>query len=103
MNTTPRNLPRFIPTLTEVVLASSLSNVSVPESTNAEKIVQSVMHQMNLVLERRIREEVETLVRIQVEEQLQILHARLHKELMNVVPQAVTDALTFSLDALKKK
>lgn len=103
MSTTPHKLPRFIPTLTEVVLASSLPDVSTPASTNTEELVQSVMQQMKALLERRISEEIETLVRIQVEEQMQRWHVRLHQELMSVVPQAVADALAFQSEALKKK
>lgn len=92
MNTTPRNLPRFLPTLTEVVHLSDLTRSSAAATPNSEKMVQSVMQQLDPVLEGRLREEAEAMVRTMVMEQLPTLRLRLRQELELVVRQAVSEA-----------
>lgn len=101
MSSPPRNLPRFLPTLTEVVHPSSLVKSTPPETPDLEAIVQSVMHRVDLVLERRLSEEVDALVRTHMEDQMKAVHLRLLNELASVVQQAVTDALIVQTDALK--
>lgn len=101
MSTPPRNLPRFLPTLTEVVQPSGLSGASASAAPDMEEIVQSVMQRVALATERRLREETEAMVRALVNEQVQALSERLRQELESVVRQAVADALRLGTDLHK--
>ena len=101
MSAPPRNLPRFLPTLTEVVQPSGLSRALAPPTPDPEEIVQLVMLRVALATDRRIREETEALVRALVTEQTKGLGERLRQELESRVRQAVTDALTPCVDKHK--
>jgi len=94
MSTTPRNLPRFLPTLTEVVHPSGLLKASVTATPDLEEIVLSVMQQVERVLERRLSEEADAMMRTLVTEQLETLRSGLRQELEIVVRQAVSEAMT---------
>ena len=67
MKPLPQNLPRFLPTLTEVIEAHELSPVSVPGVPPAvpvfEEVVRTVMQRLEGVIERRLREELDLAVR----------------------------------------
>ena len=93
MSTTARNLPRFLPTLTEVVQPPGLARTSAAVMPDFEDVVQSVMQRVNLTIERRLLEETDALVRTLVTEQLQTLSPGLRQELERVVRQAVSDAM----------
>ena len=93
MSTTARNLPRFLPTLTEVVPPPGLARTSAAVMPDFEDVVQSVMQRVNLTIERRLLEEADALVRTLVTEQLQTLSPGLRQELEMVVRQAVSDAM----------
>ena len=101
MSAPPRNLPRFLPTLTEVVRPSGLSKALAPPTPDPEEIVQLVMLRVGLATDRRICEETEALVRALVTEQTKGLGERLRQELESRVRQAVADALTPSADKHK--
>ena len=101
MSAPPRNLPRFLPTLTEVVQPSGLSRALAPPTPDPEEIVQLVMLRVGLATDRRIREETEALIRALVTEQTKGLGECLRQELELRVRQAVTDALTPSVDKHK--
>lgn len=101
MSATPRNPPRFIPTLTEVVQPSDLSTALAPPMPDLEEIVQAVMQRVRLATERRVREETETMVRALVIAQTQDFSARLHRELEGLVRKAVADALISGADLHK--
>ena len=101
MSAPPRNLPRFLPTLTEVVQPSGLSRALAPPTPDPEEIVQLVMLRVGLATDRRICEETEALVRALVTEQTKGLGERLRQELESRVRQAVTDALTPCVDKHK--
>jgi hypothetical protein len=92
MTSTPRNLPRFLPTLTEVVHPSTLPPKSVPATPDLEETVWFVMQRVDLVIEKRLREEADALLRTVVAEQLQTLGARLREELEIVVREAISEA-----------
>jgi hypothetical protein len=98
MNTTPRNLPRFVPTLTEIVEPSTLIRTLPSTSPDFEEIAQSVMRQVDGVLDRRLRDDAEAMLRNMVTEQLQTLHLRLRAELALVVQQAVAEAMALRED-----
>ena len=63
MSTPPRDLPRFVPTLTEVVQ---------PPVVGADEMVRGVMRELNLVLERRLREETGRL-QLAMQQELELL------------------------------
>lgn len=91
--TPPRNVPRFLPTLTEVVHPPGMVQPAVPATPDLEETVWFVMQRVDMVIERRIREEAEALVRTKVAEQLHVVNARLRQELEIVVRQAVSEAM----------
>ena len=94
MSTPTRNLPRFIPTLTEVVQPRAVApRAEVSASPGLEDTVWFVMQRVDMVIERRVREETESMLRTVVNEQIQTLTVRLRQELEGVVRQAVSDAL----------
>jgi hypothetical protein len=103
MSTTPRNLPRFLPTLTEVVHLPAQARTTVPATPDLEETVWFVMQRVDLVIERRLREEADAMLRNLVTEQLQTLGARLRQELETVVRQAVSEAVTSQLYQHKLK
>jgi hypothetical protein len=101
MSTPPRNLPRFLPTLTEVVHPSSLSRPSVAAAPDIDETVQAVLKQVHVVLERRLSEEINVLLQTLMAEQRQTLSARLHEELEIVVRQAVSEFMHKQVDLHK--
>lgn len=94
MSSIPRNLPRFLPTLTEVVQPEELAKMAEPEVLDLEGTVLSVMQRMEPMIERRLREETDALLRNMVAEQLPVLNSRLRQELETIVRQAVSEAMT---------
>lgn len=94
----PRNLPRFLPTLTEVVHPASVARANVTATPDLEETVWFVMQRVDMVIERRLREELDAMLRTVVTEQLQTLGARLRQELEGVVREAVSEALTSRTD-----
>lgn len=94
MSTPPRNLPRFLPTLTEVVHPDELVRMAVPVLPGLEETVLSVMQRMEPVIERRLREEADAMLRNMLAEQLQRLSASLRQELEILVRQAVSEVMT---------
>ena len=104
MNTAPRNLPRYLPTLTEVVQAPGLAPAAVAAvPPDLEATVQSVLQRVEPVLEARLREEVDAMVRALMTEQLPSLRLRLREELMTATRQAVAEALAPAADLHKTK
>lgn len=71
MSTSPRNPPRYLPTLTEVVQTPDSSPPPSQATPDFEELVQAVMQRLEGVIEQRLREELQLAVR-----------------------QAVTDAMT---------
>jgi len=87
--------PRFVPTLTEVVLptpaasAGAISAAPVAPSGDLEaQMVQRVLQRVDLILERRLRESVGQLIL----EHTQSLAPRLREEIERVVRQSVSQA-----------
>lgn len=103
MSTTTRNLPRFLPTLTEVVQPPGLARTSAAVMPDFEDMVQSVMQRVNLTIERRLLEETDALVRTLVTDPLQDLRLRIRQELEMVVRQAVLEAMRSRADPDKSK
>lgn len=98
MNITPRTSHRFLPTLTEVVsVAAPLVEPARPER-DFEATVQSVMRQVNSVIDQQLQDESEVHFRAVVAEQMQLLGERLRTELEVIVRQAVTEVLSAQSD-----
>lgn len=100
----PRQPPRFVPTLTEVVQPiSALVAPATPSeppplepATSAaleDQIIHRVMQRIDLSLERRLREAVAAMVL----QQTQSLVPRLREEIEFVVRQSVSDAVADEL------
>ena len=101
MSMPPRNFPRFLPMLTEVVDPADIARHSVALTPDPEAIIQAVMQKVNLLLEQRLGELAESMVRQLLLEQLQPLKEDLRRELALVVRQAVSDAMTPDSDLHK--
>lgn|SRR5512133_2328066 len=93
MNSTPRNLPRYVPTLTEIVDPSSLLRAPTSPGPELEDIAQVVMQRVDQVLDRRLREHGDAMLRNWATEQLGILRLHLREELALVVRDAVAEAI----------
>ena len=65
--------------------------------------MQSVMQQMHGLIENRLAEEIDAVVRTLVVEQLQSLRLRLRQEFELGVRQAVVEAITRRSEAKKQK
>jgi len=92
--TTPsRPLPRFIPTLTEVVDPASLNSTARLAKPEVETLIDQVQRQVQPIFERRLQEEFERLVRSLVAKQWDDVRARLQNEMDMMVRQSVLDAL----------
>jgi len=76
---------------------------AVPATPDLEETVWFVMQRVDLVIERRLREETEAMLGNLVTEQLQTLGVRLRQELEAVVRQAVAEAMTSQSNQHKLK
>jgi len=92
MSTTPRQLPRFIPTLTEIVDPASFTQTNTNAPPDVEAMVNLVQSQLKPIFERRLQEEMDRLVRAQVAKQWAEVGSRLRGEMETFVKQAVIDA-----------
>lgn len=100
MNSPPRNPPRFIPTLTEVVDPARLTSIATKSNPDTEAMINMVQRQVRPIFERRLEEEFDRMVRSMVARQWADIGARLQDEMDMFVRQAVTDALN-STDVVK--
>ena len=93
---TPRNPPRFVPTLTEVVRSRKTEAGPAPPATLSEdQLVHRIMQRVELSLERRLREAIATTVL----QQTQLLGPLLREEIELVVRKSVEQALAEELTA----
>ncbi|MBX3587588.1 MAG: hypothetical protein KF796_13190 [Ramlibacter sp.] len=91
----PRVPPRYVPTLTDVVRATSAAapDAVAPLDGLQEQIIHRVMQRVDLSLERRLREAIATLVL----EQTRHLGPLLREEIEAIVRQAVSEAVAQEL------
>jgi len=91
----PRQVPRFIPTLTEVVEPASLRVTGI-SATEAQRqaMVDQLRRLLQPVLERRLQEECDQLVRQLVTQPWEGIRRQLRQELEDAVQQAVADRLS---------
>jgi hypothetical protein len=93
-DTQPRNLPRFLPTLTEVVDEAALVQAPAAATSEIEEIVLMVMERMQGLIENRLSNEINAVVGGLMDEHWQRLRLRLRQELELDVRQAVLEAIT---------
>ena len=93
MNSPNRQLPRFIPTLTEVVDPASLATTARQSKPDVEALIAQVQRQVQPIFERRLQEEFDRLVRTLVARQWDDVSTKLQVEVDMFVRQAVIDAL----------
>lgn len=106
MTTPQKNLPRFLPTLTEVVRPVTTGTETTPPSQTttspmpaAEALVERVMQRLTPTLETRLRAVVTALV----QEQVSALEPYLWQEVDQALRQQVAEAVALELDALARR
>lgn len=104
MNSAPRPAPRFVPTLTEVVDPAGLGRlVPKTQTDDIQAIIDLVQRRMRPVLEQRLEDELNRLLRAAVVDQWTDLSARLQEDMEVLVRQTVARALgAQSLDKSSK-
>ena len=92
--------PRFVPTLTDVVLPVLAQEQRIPPASSPaaivlleDQVVHRVMHRVDLVLERRLREAVGQVILAHT----QALGPRLREEIELVVRESVSQAVAQEL------
>jgi hypothetical protein len=88
---TNRTPPRFVPTLTEVV--QSAVPLAPAGALSQDQLAQRVLQRVDLALDRRLREEIATVVLEQTSALLPVLRARLETVVREVVAEAVADEM----------
>ena len=94
MSTTPPNASRFLPTLTEIVDPSVLGQIAQPEPQDFAAVLQALSQQVAPVIERRLRETSEALIRTLVERQMLALSQQLRLDLDAAIQQAISENLS---------
>jgi hypothetical protein len=85
---TRRTPPRYVPTLTEVVVSGTRANPESAPAPSQEQLIQRVMRRVDLTLERRLREAVAAVVL----EQTRAIGPILREEIEVVVRQTLAEA-----------
>lgn len=93
MSDEPRYVPRFIPTLTEVVDPASLKVVTTKTRPNVQDLVDELQRQLLPVIERRIQQEYEQLLDGLLRGALRDMRERLQAEMQSQVLQVVSNYL----------
>ena len=94
-----RNPPRYVPTLTEVVKASSQSKPAADFAVSQEELIQRVMQRIDLSLERKLREAIAQTVL----EQTRSLAPLLREEIEAVVRETVASAFADETDPARRR
>lgn len=89
---TNRPPPRFVPTLTEVV-HSGPAPLTPQSGPSQEQLAQRVLQRVDLVLDRRVREEIATVILEQTSAIVPLLRERLETVVREVVADAVADEM----------
>jgi hypothetical protein len=90
---TNRPPPRFVPTLTEVVHSGPVPLAPTPGAPSQDQLAQRVLQRVDLVLDRRLREEIATLVLEQTSALVPLLRERLEGVVREVVAEAVAEEI----------
>lgn len=84
--------PRFVPTLTEVVHSGPVPLAPAPAAGH-EQLAHRVLTRVDLALERRLREEIATVVLEQTNALVPLLRERLESVVREVVADAIADEM----------
>ena len=84
--------PRFVPTRTEVVHSGPAPLAPTP-AVSPDQLAQRVLQRVDLALDRRLREEIATLVLEQTSALVPLLRERLESVVREVVADALADEM----------
>jgi hypothetical protein len=87
-----RTPPRFVPTLTEVV-QSGPDTLAPISSFSQEQLAQRVLQRVDLVLDRRLREAIATVIVEQTNALVPMLRERIDGVVRELVAQAVAEEM----------
>lgn len=87
--TTPKHVPRFIPTLTEIVDPTSLQSGVEHAQPDPQAWVQQIQRALQPLLEQRLQQELEQFQRMVLADHWQAMRLRLQQDLQEMVRQAV--------------
>ncbi len=87
------NLPRFLPTLTEVVQTGPGLPAPAAPASELDAIVVDVMQRVQTLVEGRLAEELNAVLGDQIEQKLQDLRLRFWREIQTDVQAAVLEAI----------
>ena len=90
---TNRTPPRFVPTLTEVVQSGPVPLAPATPSVSQEQLTLRVLQRVDLALDRRLREELATVILEQTSALLPLLRERLESVVREVVAEAVAEEM----------
>lgn len=93
MTTPARQPPRFVPTLTEVVMPPLPKPGTAPEQAEAEALAAQIWHQVQPLLMHRLQQETEQWLRATLAQHLHETTARVQSDMASLVRQAAIDAL----------
>ena len=85
--------PRFVPTLTEVVHSGPAPLAGATPALSQDQLAQRVLQRVDLVLDRRLREAIATVVLEQTNLLAPLLRDRLEQVVREVVAEAVADEM----------
>jgi hypothetical protein len=91
MTSLPQPLPRFIPTLTQIV--DNPNRLAHQPETDPAALFSSIWLQIEPILKRRIAEEVTKMIRTALTEKGAEIENLLHDEMRLFAQQAVLDAM----------
>lgn len=89
---TNRPPPRYVPTLTEVVHSGPAPLTATPP-VSQEQLSQRVLQRVDLMLDRRLREAIATVVLEQTSAIVPLLRERLESVVREVVAEAVAEEI----------
>ena len=93
MNTSERQPPRFVPTLTEVVDPQGFNSTNATPGDDVESLVTEILQKLQPMVARKMRDESEQWLRATLAQHLRDINTHMHGELESMVRQAVLDAL----------
>lgn len=94
MSSSSRPIPRFLPTLTEVVRPAELEAPSVPDTSAHDALLATVMHRIEARLAERLAQEWDLQTDNALTRHLNALHDQLRSELEAEARQYVSEALS---------
>ncbi|MDO8318473.1 hypothetical protein [Rhodoferax sp.] len=93
MTTPTRQPPRFVPTLTEVVIPPLPTPGTALGQVEAEALAAEIWQQIQPLLMHRLQQETEQWLRATLAQHLHEMTARVQRDMASLVRQAAMDAL----------